>query len=180
MQDVAGPDPVGLDPQLHAGRQPHPLAGPAGVGGLAVAVHQGPVGHGAAVAEDGLADQLQLDVALQAAGGPDQQVVGVVIGRGSGVGGDAVVALAGAHGQRVADLDPAGRGAPMGDQGVGAGLIGPGHRHVDPERPQPERPRLPVQQRPEHTGESKRGTHNQSTVPSAATNAPVWQLDKNA
>jgi hypothetical protein len=33
---------------------------------------------------------------------------------------------------------------------------------------------------PNTLGESKRGTHNQSTVPSAATNAPVWQLDKNA
>jgi hypothetical protein len=33
---------------------------------------------------------------------------------------------------------------------------------------------------PNTLGESNRGTHNQSTEPSAATNAPVWQFDKNA
>jgi hypothetical protein len=27
---------------------------------------------------------------------------------------------------------------------------------------------------------SNAGTHSQSTEPSGATNAPVWQLDKNA
>src|SRR4051794_13594810 len=29
-------------------------------------------------------------------------------------------------------------------------------------------------------GESKRGTHSQSTEPSGATRAPVWQSDRNA
>src|SRR5262245_16696719 len=29
-------------------------------------------------------------------------------------------------------------------------------------------------------GESKAGTHNQSTAPSGATSAPVWQLERNA
>ena len=33
---------------------------------------------------------------------------------------------------------------------------------------------------PKMLGESNRGTHNQSIDPSGATNAPVWQLDRNA
>ncbi len=31
---------------------------------------------------------------------------------------------------------------------------------------------------PNTLGESKRGTHSQSTAPSGATRAPVWQLDR--
>ena len=33
---------------------------------------------------------------------------------------------------------------------------------------------------PNTLGESNRGTHSQSTVPSAATSAPVWQLERKA
>src|SRR4051794_14558041 len=33
---------------------------------------------------------------------------------------------------------------------------------------------------PNTLGESKRGTQSQSTVPSGATSAPVWQSDRNA
>ena len=33
---------------------------------------------------------------------------------------------------------------------------------------------------PNTLGESKRGTHSQSTAPSGATSAPVWQLERNA
>src|SRR5689334_18211806 len=33
---------------------------------------------------------------------------------------------------------------------------------------------------PKMLGESKLGTHNHSTLPSRATSAPVWQLDRNA
>ena len=33
---------------------------------------------------------------------------------------------------------------------------------------------------PNTLGESKRGTHSQSTAPSGATSAPVWQFDRNA
>ncbi len=33
---------------------------------------------------------------------------------------------------------------------------------------------------PKTLAESKRGTHNQSTAPSGATSAPVWQSDRNA
>jgi hypothetical protein len=31
---------------------------------------------------------------------------------------------------------------------------------------------------PNTLGESKRGTHSQSTAPSGATSAPVWQLER--
>ena len=33
---------------------------------------------------------------------------------------------------------------------------------------------------PNTLGESNRGTHSQSMVPSAATSAPVWQLERKA
>ena len=33
---------------------------------------------------------------------------------------------------------------------------------------------------PNALGESKAGTHSQSTEPSGATSAPVWQFDRNA
>ena len=33
---------------------------------------------------------------------------------------------------------------------------------------------------PKTLGESNRGTHSQSTEPSGATNAPVWQSDRKA
>ncbi len=33
---------------------------------------------------------------------------------------------------------------------------------------------------PNTLGESNRGTHSQSTPPSAATSAPVWQSDRKA
>ena len=33
---------------------------------------------------------------------------------------------------------------------------------------------------PKTLGESKRGTQSQSTEPSGATSAPVWQFDRNA
>src|SRR5207344_1266943 len=33
---------------------------------------------------------------------------------------------------------------------------------------------------PNTPGASKHGTHNQSTAPSGATRAPVWQFDRNA
>ncbi len=33
---------------------------------------------------------------------------------------------------------------------------------------------------PNTLGASKRGTHSQSTAPSGATSAPVWQLDRKA
>jgi hypothetical protein len=33
---------------------------------------------------------------------------------------------------------------------------------------------------PNTLGESKRGTHSQSTAPSVATSAPVWQSERNA
>ena len=33
---------------------------------------------------------------------------------------------------------------------------------------------------PNTLGESKRGTHSQSTEPSGATRAPVWQSDRKA
>ena len=88
--------------------------------------------------------------ALQATDRPHQQVVGVVVGRGPGVRRDLVLALTRAHRQGVADLDPAGRGLPGRDQGVGPGLVGPRRRDVDAERPQPEQPGLAVEQRAEH------------------------------
>ena len=48
-----------------------------------------------------------------------------------------------------------------------------------PNGPEAEVPGLAVEQEPKTLGESKRGTHSQSIVPSGATSAAVWQSDRN-
>ena len=49
-----------------------------------------------------LADEFELEVAFEAEDRPHEHVVGVVVERRPGVGGDPVLAMFGAHGQRVA------------------------------------------------------------------------------
>ena len=65
-----------------------------------------PLGGDAPVVEHRLADQLDLDVPVDAHDGAHQQVVGVVVGRRPRVRGDRVLAAARPHRQRVADHRP--------------------------------------------------------------------------
>ena len=69
--------------------------------------HEGPLRGRPPVVEDGLAHELDLDAALEAFHGPDQQVVGVAVRRRSRVRGDEVLPLGRTHRQRVPDHDPA-------------------------------------------------------------------------
>jgi hypothetical protein len=149
-QHVAGPYPIALDAERHVGPQPHGLVGAARVGRVAVAVvDQCPLGRRAAVVERGLADELDLNVPLEAEDRPDQHVIRVLIGRRPRMGGDPVVPLRRTHRQRITHDHPATRRVPGREQDVRPGLVDPRHRHVDPERPQPERARRAIQQRPE-------------------------------
>ena len=77
-------------------------------------------------------------------------MVAVLVGGRPGVRGDLVLVIARAHGQRVADHDPARRRVPRREEGVRAGLVDAGRRDVDTERAQPERAGLAIQQRAEH------------------------------
>jgi hypothetical protein len=86
-----GPDAVALDPELQVGQQADGAAGAGRLGVVAV-LGQGPGGGLAAVVEHRLADEVDLGVAVDAGDGPHEQVVGVVVGRWPGVGGDRVVA----------------------------------------------------------------------------------------
>ena len=131
---MPGADPVALDAEREIGLQPDRLARAARVGGMPTAVDQRPLGRRPAVVERRLADQLDLDGAVQAADGTHQQVIGVVVGRRPGVRGDLVLALPRTHGQGVADLDPARRRLPRRREDVRPGLVHPRGRVVDPER----------------------------------------------
>ena len=113
---------------------------------------QRPRRRSAAVAEGGLADQLELDGPGQAHGGPHQQVLGVVVRGRPGVGGRRVAAGARAHDERVAHLQPAGRCVPRRDQHVRPGFVVPRVRHGDPVGAEAEISRAAIEQGPEHAG----------------------------
>ena len=179
-EDVPGPDPVALDAEREIGLQPDRLARPARVGGVPAAVDQCPLRRRPAVVEHRLADQLDLDGALQAPDGAHQQVIGVVVGRRPGVRGDLVLALPRTHRQGVADQDPARRRLPGRRQDVRPGLVHPRRRVVDPERPEPEVARLAVEQGAEHAGRVEARTQSQPIPRRGRPGRPVWQLDRNA
>ena len=77
----------------------------------------------AAVVERRLADELDLDLAVDALDGAHQHVVAVVVGRRPRVRRDRVLVLARPHRQRVAHDDPAGRRLPGRHEHVGARLV---------------------------------------------------------
>ena len=81
-----------------------------------LAVDQGPLRRRPAVVERRLADEFDLDGALQAADRAHQHVVSVVVGGRPGVRRDLVLGLLWTHGQRVADHDPARRRLPRRDR----------------------------------------------------------------
>ena len=139
LEVVARPHPFALDAERHVGPQPDRLAGAGRVGRVTVAVDQRPLRRRAPVVEDGLADQLDLDLPLEAQDGAHQHVVAVLVGGWPGVGRDLVVVIAGAHRQRVADHDPAGGRVPGRQRGCSSRARRYARRRdVYPERPQPE------------------------------------------
>ncbi len=150
LQLLPGADPTALDSQCHVGVQPQRLTAPCRVGGVATAVGQRPDRRLSAVVEHRLTHEIDVDGPLGAADGSDQHVRGVVIDGRTCVRCDLVLSVAGLHRQRVADDGPAGEGPPRGDNGVRPRLVDARDGVVDAERPDPERSRLAVEQRPEH------------------------------
>ena len=95
LERVPRPHAVALDAEREVGVQPDRLSGPGGVGDVAVAVDQRPLARRAAVVEHRLADQLDLDAAVEAFDRAHEHVVGVVVGRRPRVRRDLVLARGG-------------------------------------------------------------------------------------
>ena len=138
-----------LDSEREVRDEADRLAGTGRVGHRPAAVDEVPLGCSPAVVEDGLAHELDLHRPLDALDRADEHVVAVVVGRRSSVRRDLVFARAGPHRQRVADGDPAPRRLPERDKHVRPRLVLAVGRMVDPERAEPERPGLTVEEAPE-------------------------------
>ena len=82
---MPGADPVALHTESEVGLQSEGLSPDGRVGGVPTAVDQRPVRRRPAVVEGRLADEIHLDRPLQAADGPHEEVLGVVVGRRPGV-----------------------------------------------------------------------------------------------
>src|SRR5205807_10422643 len=95
-------------------------------------VGDGPVGGLTAVVEHGLAVELDLHLAVDAADGAQQYVIGVVVGGGPPMGvGELVLVVPRADEQHVAHDDPACCGSPARLQHHGAGQVAAVGGHVD-------------------------------------------------
>ena len=132
-----------------------------------------------AVVEHRLADDLDLDLALDALDHAHQQVVGVVVGRRARVAGAVLVVVPVADRQRVEHAHPALRRHPGRLDHVRARDVAPARRHVEAVGPDPPAAGAAVEHRARTpTGESKWGRHIHSIEPSEATSAPVWQSER--
>ena len=108
-------------PEREVGLEPDREVAGSRVGGVPVLADQRPLRGRPAVVEVGLADQLHLDVAIQAEHGAHEHVVAVVVRRRPRVRRDQVLAVLRAHRQGVAHEDPAGGRLPRGGEDVGPG-----------------------------------------------------------
>ena len=133
-----------------------------------------------AVVEGGLADELDLDSAVQALHRPHEHVVGVVVGRRPRVRRHRVLVIPGTERERVSDDGPARRRLPGRLEDVRPRQVGPCRRVGDPERAEAEEARFAVEEAAEDAGSVEGGMHSQSIAPSGATSAPVWQSDRKA
>ena len=142
LEHVPRADAVALGAEREVGLEADRLAGSARVGCVAAAVDHRPLRRRPAVVEGRLADELDLDAALEALDRADEHVIGVVVRRRPCVRGDRVLVLARAHRQRVADDDPAVRRLPGRLEDVRPRHVGARGRVVDPERREAEEARL--------------------------------------
>ena len=106
LQDVASPDAAALDAERHVGLQPDGLTPPRWRRRCDGFRPRGSTRRRAAVVEHRFADDLDLDLTVDAVRRPNQHVVGIVVGGRPRVRRDLVLALVRPHGQRVADDDP--------------------------------------------------------------------------
>ncbi len=139
LERVPRPHAVALDAEREVGVQTDRLSCSRGVGDVTAAVDQRPLRLRAAVVERGLADELDLDAALEALDRAHQHVVGVFVGGRPRVWRDLVLVRVRPHGQGGADEHPAGRRPPGRLEDVGAGLVDARGCVVDAERRERER-----------------------------------------
>ena len=139
-------------PSAKVGLKPDRELPGARVGGVAVVADQRPLRWRPSVVEVGLADQLHLEVSIQAEHRPHQHVVAVVVHRWPRVRSDLVLAVLRAHGEGIAYQGPSGWCLPGGGEDIRPRLVEPCRWHVDSERAEPERAGLAIQQGAEHAG----------------------------
>ena len=149
---MAPPHMVALDAEDEVREQPDGEARSACVSHVPVPVDERPLRRRAAVVEDRLAYELDLDGALGTLNRANQHVVAVVVGRRPGVRRDLVLVAARPHRQRIANDDPASGRFPRRHQHVRVRLIGPRGGMVDPERREAEEAGLAVEQAAEDAG----------------------------
>ena len=152
LQGVPRAYPVPFDAEREVGGEAYGEPRARRVGGVPPVVGEGPGRVRAAIVEDGLADELDLDGALEALDRPDEDVLRVVVGRRPCVRRDRVLAGRRPHRQRVADDDPARRRLPGRHEDVGTGLVVPRGGMADSERAELEVPRLAIEERAEDAG----------------------------
>ena len=146
LEHVPRPHAAAFDPQREVRLEAKGLARAARIGCVAVALDQRPLRRSPSVIEYGLADEVDLDPALEAFDSSYQHVVGVVVGRRPSVGRDRVLVLRGPHRQCVADDDPPGGRLPRRHEHVRPRLVAACGRIVDAERREAEEPCLAVEQ----------------------------------
>ena len=150
LEEMSSPHATALDAECEIRLEADRLPGSGGVGDVPIALHQRPRRRLAPVREDGLADELDLDVSFQALDGAHEQVVGVVVGRRASVGRDLVLVVPGPHGQGGADANPPARRLPGRLKDVRSRLVDTRGRMVDREGRQTECARPAVEQASEH------------------------------
>ena len=136
-------------PNEHVGLEPQRLLAPGRVGAMPIRAKR-PLAGNAAVVERGLAHQIDLDTAVDALGGPNKRVIGILVRWRPGVGCHRVLPAARSHRQRVAHHHPTRRRLPRRHHRVGPRLVDPVTGDVDPERAEPEPASSAVEQGTEH------------------------------
>ena len=128
---------------------------------MPIVADQRPLRRDAAVVEDGLADELDLDTAVDALDRAYEHVVGIVIGRGTRMRRDLILVIPRPDRERVANDDPARRRLPRRLEDVRAGLVRAGSGMGDRKGTEAERTRLPV----EHAAEDARRVEGRDAEP---------------
>ena len=160
LHEGAGARPRPLEADAHVGREPQLQIHGVGSGdALVVApVAVGPSGRPAAVVHHRLALHDDLDLSVDAAHGPQEHVVGVVVGGRPPVGaGQLVRVVPGPDQQHVPHDDPPRRGPPARLHCHRPRQVTAGGRHRDVVGAQPEAPGVPVEDGAEHAGRVQPG-----------------------
>ena len=180
LEQVPRPHAVAFDAEAQVGLESNRLPRARRFGSVTAAVDQRPSRLCTAVIESGLANQLDLDAAIEALDRAHQHVVGVVVGRRPRVRCDLVLVIQRAHRQGCADENPARGGPPGRLDDVRTRLICVCSGVRDAERREVEDTGASIEQAAEHARRVEARDGGQSTAPSGATSAPVWQLERNA